>query len=297
MRVDARGRARAVLELSRDVLVGFRKDHCVMFAAGIAYFALVSIAPMLVIALGVTTIFVDPATGETELLTQIASVIGRDGADAIAAMIESARVAERSRTATIVGVAVLVFGATTLFAKLADSLNAVFGRPQEVRRPTIWRTTRNRVLSLTVVVGIGFLLLVSLIVDTAIVSLFDRIRTFLQERLALLLAIMQTVFSLGLSTALLGSLLKVMPARHLAWGDALAGGLLSSILFALTKVLFGLYLGSRDLTSSYGAAGTIVAVLLWVYAAALVLFLGAELAAARMARRRETEQPTDSART
>ncbi|MFW6288454.1 MAG: YihY/virulence factor BrkB family protein [Spirochaetota bacterium] len=277
-------------------MVGFRRDHCVMFAAGIAYFALVSLAPMLVIALSVTTIFVDPATGEAELLTQIASIIGSDGAEAIAGMIESARVAERSRTATIVGAAVLVFGATTLFAKLADSLNAVFGREEQVRRVTIWRTTRSRILSLTVVVGIGFLLLVSLVVDTAIVSLFDHIRDFLQERLAVVLVVVQAVFSIGLSTVLLGALLKVMPARHIPWNDALAGGLLSSILFAFTKVLFGLYLGGRDLTSSYGAAGTIVAVLLWIYAAALVLFLGAELAAARMSRRAKSTRSTGSAR-
>lgn len=286
MGIGAGRRMRTIFEISRDVLVGFRKDRCVMFAAGIAYFALVSIAPMLVIALSVTTVFVDPATGEAELLSQIASVIGEDGANAIAGMIESAQLAERSRTATIAGLAVLVFGATTLFAKLADSLNAIFGRPERVRQPTIWRAVRSRVLSLTVVVGIGFLLLVSLIVDTAVVSLFDHIRGFLQQRLALILAVLQTVFSIGLSTLLLGALLKIMPARPIRWGDALAGGLLSSVLFALTKILFALYLGSRDLTSSYGAAGTIVVILLWVYAAALVLFLGAELAAVRMAHRR-----------
>jgi membrane protein len=285
MKFDVRRRITTVLEISRDVLIRFRRDRCVMFAAGIAYFALVSIAPMLVLALGVTTVFVDPASGETELLTQIASIIGSDGANAIARMVESARLAEQSRLATILGAAVLVFGATTLFAKLTDALNAIFGRPGTTGRPTIWRAVRSRVLSLTAVVGIGFLLLVSLVVDTAIVSLFDHIRDFLREQLALLLGIAQSIFSVAFSTALLATLLKVMPARHLRWSDALAGGLLSSLLFALTKVLFGIYLGTRDLTSTYGAAGTIVVVLLWVYAAALVLFLGAELAAVRMSRR------------
>ncbi|MFW5738338.1 MAG: YihY/virulence factor BrkB family protein [Spirochaetota bacterium] len=268
-----------VRDIVRDVVRGFQRDRCMILSGSVAYFSLVSLAPMLVIALGVTTIFVDPVTGQDEALRQIGAVVGEEGARAVASMIESAQVAEPSIAMTVVGIAVLAFGATTLFAKLADALNVVFRSERPVDERTILRTLRRRILSLAIVVAIGFLLLVSLIVDTAIVTLFDSVRRFLRERLALLLTVGEYLVSTAVSAALFGAVLKVMPERRVAWSHALAGGLATSVLFALTKVGFGLFLGNQTVASSYGAAGAVVVVLLWVYMAAVVLFLGAELAA------------------
>jgi membrane protein len=270
-----------------EVLNRFRKHRCIMLAAGVAYFALVSLAPMIVLALSVTSLFVDPAAGETQLLTQIETIVGEAGTETIAGMIESAQLAERTPAMAIVGVVVLVFGATTLFAKLTDSFNVIFGQGPLAGSSTVWRTIRSRLISLSVVVGIGFLLLISLIVDTAVVSLFGRIKNFLAERLAFLLAAVQAIASVGITTVLLSAVMKVMPARHVSWADAFAGGVVAAVLFSATKLLFGLYLGSRDVASSYGAAGAVVVVLLWVYAGGIVLFLGGEYAALRIARREE----------
>lgn len=262
-----------------------------MMAAGVSYFSLVSLAPMFVIVLGITTLFVDPATGESQLLAQVATIVGRQGANAISSMIESARVAERSLVMNIAGFAVLVFGATTLFAKLADALNVIFGTPQSVEQRMLIPTLRRRLLSLTLVVGIGFLLLVSLIVDTAIVSLFERVRVFLERRVAVALAILEFLFSTGLSAVLFATIIKVMPERSVPWREALAGGLVTSVLFAVTKIGFGIVLGNQSVATSYGAAGAVVVILLWVYVAALVLFLGAEFAALHLRERADAEEP------
>ena len=279
------------IDIASSTLERFQTHNCVMLAAGIAYFSLISIAPMLVLVLSITTIFVGPGTGERQLLTQLADFIGRDGADAVAGMVESARLGGRSVWMTIIGGAVLLFGATTLFAKLTDSLNVVFEVPEKVRTSTIRGTLRSRLVSLSVVVGIGFLLLVSLVADAALVSLFGHIREFLQQRVAIVLAVFQFLVSTALSTVLLGAIMEVMPARRPSWRHALAGGLFSALLLAATKLLFGLYLRHGNIASSYGAAGAIVVVLLWAYAAAIVLFLGAEFAAVLMVRHGETPRP------
>ncbi|MFW5689248.1 MAG: YihY/virulence factor BrkB family protein [Spirochaetota bacterium] len=282
---------RRLLERLKTVLRSFQEHRCVMMAAGVSYFSLVSLAPMFVIVLGITTLFVDPATGESQLLAQVATIVGRQGANAISSMIESARVAERSLVMNIAGFAVLVFGATTLFAKLADALNVIFGTPQSVEQRMLIPTLRRRLLSLTLVVGIGFLLLVSLIVDTAIVSLFERVRVFLERRVAVALAILEFLFSTGLSAVLFATIIKVMPERSVPWREALAGGLVTSVLFAVTKIGFGIVLGNQSVATSYGAAGAVVVILLWVYVAALVLFLGAEFAALHLRERADAEEP------
>ncbi|MFP4113805.1 MAG: YihY/virulence factor BrkB family protein [Spirochaetota bacterium] len=275
---------RPIVDLISEIVRRFQDHRCVTLAASVAYFSIVSLAPMLVIVLNVSSVLVEPSVGEERLMAQVADVVGREGAATIRSMIRSAQVAERSPAMTVVGIVTLVFGASTLFAKLGEALSVVFAAARPRPRGALARTVRSRLLSLTVVIGIGFLLVVSLIVDTAIVSLFDRITVFLERRLAVGLALLEFAFSTSFTAALFATVLKVMPEGHVPWRYALEGGLVTALFFTATKVGFGLLLGNQSVASSYGAAGAVVVVLLWVFVAAVVLLLGAELASVRMER-------------
>ena len=296
-------------KLVAEVAVGFRRDRCVMLAGGVAYFALISLAPMLVIALRVTALFVGQSTGQEELLDQLGTIIGSAAAETVASMIESARLAERSTVTTVIGVVIIVFAGTTLFAKLGEALNAVFGvRPPArsraasgtepkgrgfVRPGVVVRTLKRRLFSLALVVAIGLLLLLSLIVDTAVVSLFPTIRRFLAEQLAFMLAALNLLLSTALSALLFATVLKVMTDRSIAWRNALAGGATTAVLFSAAKIAFGLALGNQSVASTYGAAGAVVVLLLWVFLAAVALLVGAELAAVLERRRMGEERPSE----
>lgn len=260
-------------------LIHFRDDGCIMLAAGISYFALISLAPIFVVALRVATIFIGYQEGETRLITQLSAIIGRRGATALRSMIRSAQLDQLSTVMTVLGILLLLFVATTLFAKLADSLNRIFKIAREHQRNSFIRVLRKRLLSLTMIVGIGFLLLVSIIFETLVVSTFDYVKDLLGLRLVFFLAFLQFILSTTLQAVLFGIVLKVMPEKRISWGDSLSGGALTAVLFAFTKFFFGLFFGNQNIASSYGAAGAVVVILVWVFLTAVVFFIGAEYTA------------------
>ena len=263
----------------KESLIHFRDDGCIMLAAGISYFALISLAPIFVVALRVATIFIGYQEGETRLITQLTAIVGRRGATVLRSMIRSAQLDQLSMVMTILGIIILLFVATTLFAKLADALNTIFKVARNRQKNTFIRVLRKRLLSLTMIVGISFLLLGSLIFDTLVVSSFEYIKGLLGLRIGFLLAFLEFLLSTALQAILFGSVIKVMPEKRISWGHSLSGGSLTAVLFAVTKFFFGLLLGNQNIASSYGAAGAVVVILVWVFIAALVFFIGAEYTA------------------
>ncbi|MFP4376004.1 MAG: YihY/virulence factor BrkB family protein [Spirochaetales bacterium] len=284
-----------VVGVGRQVFASFQAHQGVTLAASIAYFSVISLAPMLVVVLGVTTVFVDPTTGEDQLFAEIENVVGSQGAEALSTMIESAQPEERSTFMSIIGVLTLIFGSTTLFTKLSQALNVVFDfRATGAARQKVVQTIKRRTMSLVVVLGIAFLLLLSLIVDTAIVSLFGRIRGLLGDGSAVVLLIAQQIVSIGFSALLFGAIIMIMPDHRIPPKPAWWGGVVTAALFALTKVLFGVFLGNQNVASSYGAAGAVVVILLWIYVSSALLLLGAELTAQLMGGVKHLEAPAES---
>jgi membrane protein len=279
--------------LAKQVFASFTAHRGVTLAASIAYFSAISLAPMLVVVLGVTTVFVDPATGEHQLYTEVENVVGSEGAAALATMIESAQPENRSTFMSIFGVLALIFGSTTLFTKLSQALNVVFEFDATgAARKKIVQTIKRRTTSLIVVLGIAFLLLLSLIVDTAIVSLFGHLRGLLGEGSAVALLISEQLVSIGFTAILFGAIIMIMPDHRIPAKPAWWGGLLTAGLFTVTKFLFGVFLGNQNVASSYGAAGAVVVILLWIFVSSALLLLGAELTAQLMgAPKHADEQP------
>lgn len=261
--------------LAKETVTRWTEDKASALAAALAYYSLFSLAPLVLIAVAVAGLVFGQQAAEGQLYAQLAGLIGDTGAKALQEIV--ARMHEEQGggvLATIVGLATLFFGASGVFAQLQDSMNTIW----KARPPTtngIVEFLRVRLLSFSMVLGIGFLLLVSLILSAMLAAVGDYLGTLLPGGAAVGQALNATV-SLVVVTLLFAMIYKLLPDTPVAWRDVWVGALLTSFLFTLGKFAIGFYLAKASVASTYGAAGSIVILLLWVYYSSLILYLGAE---------------------
>jgi membrane protein len=205
----------------------------------------------------------------------LSGMIGQEGATGIQALIESANQPAKGLVATAVSIVVLVVGATTVFAELQSALDRIWQVPQRPNVSGIWAVLRSRVLSLGFILGLGFLLLVSLVSSAAIAALGSWASGLLPGWEALL-QLINVAFSLGFSTLLFAMIFKIMPQAKVSWNDVWVGAGVTAVLFEIGKMLISLYIGKSSVTSSFAAAGSLVVLLVWVYYSAQIFLLGAE---------------------
>jgi membrane protein len=267
------------------------EDKASQLGAALAFYSVLSIAPLVVIALALAALVFDERVATTQSLAQMNEMVGPEGAKAIASMIESSRKPATGIVATILALATLLFGASGVFGQLQDAMNTIWEVPPP-RKASWWALIRNRFLSFAMVLGTGFLLLVSLLLSTAIAGLGQQIggRWPAFEPLS---HIANVVVTFLVVTVLFALIFKLLPDAKVAWRDAWVGALMTAILFVIGKMLIGLYLGKSAVGSSYGAAGSLVVLLLWIYYSAQILFFGAELTQAygKLAGSWQTDQP------
>lgn len=243
--------------------------------AALAFYTVFSIAPILIIAIGVASMVVQGDMLRADLLSQAQNLLGSTGANAVKELLTSADYLGNSRFATLVGVVTLLFGASSVFVELQNSLDRIWEIPKRERTNGLWRILRARFLSLGLVLGVGFLLMVSLVVSTLMVafgawlsSLFGHWRTtFL---------VIDVLLTLGISAMLFALLFKYVPQQKLAWTDVWIGGAVTAILFSIGKFAIGYYLGKSAFSSVYGIAGSFLVLLLWSYYTAQIFLFGAE---------------------
>ena len=261
-----------VWEFLKETFNEWSKDRAPRMGAALAYYTTFSLAPVLVIAIGVAGIFFGQRLAEGRLMDEIRGLVGPEGAGAIRAMIENAA-KDRSGgvLATMIGVAALIFGATGAFVELQDALNTIFEATPRSRG--LLGMLKDRVLSFTLVVGIGFLLLVSLVISAVLAALGAVTSRYVSPSL---LHGVNFLVSFGVITALFAMIFKILPDTKIEWGDVWLGALFTALLFTIGKAAIGVYLGRASVTSVYGAAGSLVLILLWIYYSAQLLFLGAE---------------------
>jgi membrane protein len=242
--------------------------------AGLAYYTLFAIAPLFVIVLAIAGIWFGEEAARRELFCQVSGLVGSDGGEAIQALVSAANKPKTGAWATVVAVATLFMGATSVFVQLQDSLNSVWGvrrRPGRGLRNFV----KDRLLSFAIIVGIGFLLLVSLVLSAGLSALGKFMSGMLPAQETIWQAI-NFVISFGVITLLFAMIFKVLPDVKIAWRDVWIGSVITALLFNLGKFLLGLYLGRSGVASAYGAAGSLIIVLLWVYYSAQILFFGAK---------------------
>lgn len=264
-----------VATLAKETVTRWTEDKASALAAALAYYSLFSLAPLVLIAVAVAGLVFGQQAAEGQLYSQLAGLMGDATAKALQNMVANMHQQEGGGIiATIVGIATLLFGASGVFAQLQDSMNTIW----KARSPTtngIVDFLRVRMVSFSMVLGIGFLLLVSLILSAVLAALGDYLGLFLPGGAAVGHALNAAV-SLVVVTALFAMIYKMLPDTPVAWSDVWVGALLTSFLFTVGKFAIGFYLGKASVASSYGAAGSVVILLLWVYYSSLILYLGAE---------------------
>ena len=263
------------VDLIKKTFKEWSEDKASRLAAALAYYTVFSIPPLLVVAIGIAALFTDRATVENQLVGQAGSLMGSQGAEAIETILDSAESPGRSELLpTIVGVVLLFFGASGVFTQLQDAMNTIWNVEADPGRG-IWGAIKDRFFSFTMVLVIGFILLVSLMLSTLLTT-FGDFAGHLVSDADVLLGIVNFIFSLVVITILFGLMFKTIPDVDITWRDVGIGALLTAILFKIGEYALGIYFDRSDPTSAFGAAGSVILLLLWVYYSVQILFLGAE---------------------
>jgi membrane protein len=267
---------RALLRLLRAAGSAWLDDRAPTMGAALAYYTLFSMAPLLLIAISVAgAVFgIDAARGE--ILAQLRSLLGADGAAAVAALLDNVQRSGQSTLGTLIGALLLVIGATTVFAELQDALDHIWRVDTPRSGGSLWRWLRARMLSFGLVLGVGFLLMVSLAASAALAA-WGRWWAPLFGSGEMLLQWANHGLGFVLTALLFGSIYKWMPHARIGWSDVALGSALTALLFTLGKALIGWYIGTSGIASGFGAASAIVALLVWVYGSAQVFLFGAEV--------------------
>ncbi len=265
---------KVVWDLLRQTYKEWSDDKATRLAAALSYYTVFSLAPLLIIAIAIAGFFFGHDAVQGEVMNQLDDFIGERSAQTIQMAIQSAYKPTTGIVATIVGVVMLLFGASGVFAELQDSLNAIWEVQPKPGRGW-WVIIKERFLSFTAVLGVGFLLLVSLLLSAALAAMGKYVGGLLPFS-ELVLQVTNGVISLGVTILLFALIFKILPDVQIAWKDVWMGAAITAVLFTLGKFLISFYLGKSTGTSAYGAAGAILVVLLWAYYSSLILFFGAE---------------------
>jgi membrane protein len=268
-------RLKTIFTLLKETVDEWNKDKVSRLAAALAYYTVFSLSPLLIIAIAIAGAIFGEEAARGEIVGQIQGLVGKDGAEFIQTAIESAaKPQEGGGLASAISVVVLLFGASGVFVELQDALNTIW----EVKpnpKAGAGAFIRTRFLSFSMVLGIGFLLLVSLLLSAGLSGVVSYLGALFPV-ISSLLQVANFVLGFIITTILFGLIYKFLPDVKITWKDVLIGAAITSLLFSIGRFGLGLYLGNSSFGSTYGAAGSLVIILAWVYYAAQILFFGAE---------------------
>ena len=282
-----------VLRLAWTSIQGWSKDNVPRLGASLAYYTLFAVSPILVIAIAIAgSVFGEEAV-RGQIVTEIDGLVGRQGAEAIQTILQGAHHNRSGTLAVLIGTATLLIAASGAFLELQHALNTIFRVKTDAKKSGLQRLLLSRLRSFGLVVSIGFLLMVSLLVSAGISALSARLQD-IELMGPWLLKALDVSVSLAVMTLLFGLIYRFLPDVRLAWRDVWTGAFVTSLLFSVGKFLIGLYLGQSSVASSYGAAGSIVVLLVWVYYSAQVILLGAEFTRVFAEQRRGAPPPPNN---
>lgn len=260
----------------KKTVTNFLEDDSFSYASSIAFSTIFSLPAILVIALTIAATFYERNVVQEELIRQVGWLIGSESAKEIERILLHAAIDAQSTFAKVVGVLTLVISATAIFLSLQTSLNKIWGIKPKPQRGWL-KFIINRLLSLAMVFSLGFMLLVSLLVDTVLVVFQDFVASFLQGATLYLITAINVIIALAFVAFIFGMIFKVLPDAKIQWRQVWVGSVVTTLLFTLGKYLIGFYLGNSSFNSAYGAAGSLVIILVWVYYSTVIVLFGAEL--------------------
>jgi membrane protein len=260
-------------KLLKEAVAAWSADYAPSMGAAISYYTLFSIAPMLLIVISLAGLFFGDEAVRGEITGTLQGLMGEEGAKAIEGMLAAVSEPKEGILATVIGVFVLLLGATTVFGELQNALDRIWRAPARESASGLWRALRAKLLSLGMILGMVFLLMISLVLDTVVQALGKMWGT---DALKVLVQAVNVVVGFGLTTTVFAMIYKLMPRAKIEWHDVWVGAAVTALLFTVGKFLIGLYIGRSAVASSFGAAGSLVVVMIWVYYSAQIFLLGAE---------------------
>lgn len=262
-------------ETLKGAFMAFNDDNALKLSASLSYYTIFSLSPMLIIIISLCGLFFGREAVQNQVYGQIRGLVGEDSAVQIQELIKNAALSDQSGVAAVIGIVTLLIGATGVFAEIQDSINTIWSLKAKPKQGWLKYIT-NRLLSFSMIVSIGFLLLVSLVVSSTLDLFSGYLERYFSDTAIYLFYVINYAVVLIIISLLFAIIFKVLPDGHLRWKDALIGAGFTAVLFVIGKLLIGLYLGSSGVSSTYGAAGSIILILLWVYYTAAILYFGAE---------------------
>lgn len=267
---------------------GFSEDRITKLSAALAYYTIFSLTPLIIIIISAASIFFSNKLNPgTELFQQISGMVGTDAAKQLQGFVDNANLTGKSTIGLIIGVTTLIIGSTAIFIEIQDSINLIW-KVKAIPKKGWLKMLTNRVLSFSLIISMGFLLLVSLVINSIVVSLGSKIGYLLthseighaiplaSDTTTLLIYIINNAITLAAVTAVFTIIFKVLPDVDLRWKSAIIGSLFTALLFSLGKYLIGIYIEKGNPGSAFGAASSIIVILLWIYYTSIILYFGAE---------------------
>ncbi|WP_316846701.1 YihY/virulence factor BrkB family protein [Pedobacter psychrodurus] len=269
---------------------GFIEDRITKLSASLAYYTIFSLTPLIIIMLSAATLFFgDQRNEETrgQFYGQVTEMVGKEAATQIQGFVEHANKSGQSTIGLIIGIGTLIVGATAIFIEIQDSINIIW-KVKAIPKKGWLKMLTNRLLSFSLIVSMGFLLLVSLVINTVVVGLGDKLGALVSksdidkvipvadDTMQLLFYILNNVITLAAVTAVFTIIFKVLPDVIIRWKSAIIGALFTAVLFSLGKYLIGIYIEKGNPGSAFGAASSIIVILLWIYYTSIILYFGAE---------------------
>ncbi len=259
----------------RQVFKEFSADDILKYSASLAYYTVFSIAPLLVIITSLSGIFFGKEAIRGEVYAQLNQLVGSVAAVQIQETIKNIHLTGNNFFASVISIVILIIGATSIFGEVQDSLNKIWGLRVKTKK-TWWKLILTRLLSFSLILSICFIMIVSLILNVIVSSFGDFLNRHIYNFNGYFIEITDAVLSFLISSFLFSLMFKILPDAKIRWKDVLFGGFITAIFFTLGKFGIGLYLGKSNLTTLYGAAGSIIIIMVWVYYSSIILYLGAE---------------------
>jgi membrane protein len=255
--------------------IGFINDNGLKLSASLAYYTVFSVAPLLILVISLISLFLGHNAVNNNLYPQIREYVGNQAAIQIQEIIKNLQFSGKTGVALITGITILLIGASSMFVEIQDSLNIIWRVKAKPKRGWL-KLIQNRFLSFSLIISLGFLLLVSLMLNIAISALSTRLAHFLPDVTVLVLSGINLAITLVVIAVLFGIIFKVLPDVKIKWADVRMGAIFTAVLFMLGQYLIGLYIRYTAQGSAYGAAGSIIIILVWIYYSSAILYIGAE---------------------
>ncbi|MCE7073352.1 YihY/virulence factor BrkB family protein [Dyadobacter sp. CY327] len=263
------------LSLFKDSFSEFMEDNCLKLSAALSYYTIFSLAPMLLVIISIVSIVFGKEAFQGELFGQISGLVGKEAALQLQELIKNAELSNKSGLAATIGIVTLLIGATGVFAEIQDSINYIWSIKSKPKKGWL-QYLKNRLLSFSIIITLGFLLIVSLGVNTLVDLMSARLERYFSEVSVIFFSVLNVVVVMAIITALFSVIFKILPDGHVRWKECIVGAAFTAILFAIGKFGISFYLGKQDLGATYGASASIVILLTWVYYSSIILYFGAE---------------------